>query len=48
MFTAKRRIIAVTEINAGKADRFFKAEIDRGIKMDMTLLEFYNCSNKCL
>lgn len=40
MFTAKRSIIAMAEINVRRADRFFKAEIDRGIKMDTKLSEF--------
>lgn len=37
MFIAKRSIIAVTEINVRRADRFFKVEIDRHIKIDMAL-----------
>lgn len=37
MFTAKRSIIAVTEINVRKADRFFTVETDRHIKIDKAL-----------
>lgn len=38
MFTAKRSIIVMTEINARRVDRFLKVKTDRGIKMNVAWL----------